>query len=84
MYVYTVVIKKVVPSKYCNISVTWVISMHQRAWCSFIQMSIMYCKETVLTIVKPDHIQMIRDDELSINITFYGGSNDQVKLHHAR
>ena len=33
IYIYTVVIKKVVPSKYCNISVTWVISMHQRAWC---------------------------------------------------
>ena len=31
----TNVIKKVLPSKYCNISVTWVISMHQRAWCSF-------------------------------------------------
>ena len=28
---YTVVIKKIVHSKCCNISVTWVISMHQRA-----------------------------------------------------
>ena len=27
--------KKVVPSKYNNRAVTWVISLHQRAWSSF-------------------------------------------------
>ena len=36
-------VKKVVPDKYGNISVTWVISMHQRA--CFIQMSNVYFKE---------------------------------------
>ena len=37
---YTVVIKKVVPTKYGNISVTRVISLHQHAWCSFIKCQI--------------------------------------------
>ena len=31
MFIYTVIIKKVVPNKYSNISVTWAISMHQPA-----------------------------------------------------
>ena len=35
------------------ISVTWVISMHQRAGCCFIQLSNMFCKETILRLVMP-------------------------------
>ena len=45
--------KKVVPSKYGNISVTWIISMHQRTWCNFIQTSKMYSKEKILRLVMP-------------------------------
>ena len=53
IYIYTVVIKKAVPSKYYNISVTWVMSMHRRAWCTFIQKSNIYCKKKIVRLFMP-------------------------------